>query len=179
MEIREFSKIVYFVAAAYPSFTVKQDMLEAYHAILGDLEPGLLKAAALQLASEKRAFFPSAGELRTAAFDLLERGSGVPTASEAWGEVKLQIGAVGYVGTPEFSHPLIDQAVRIIGWRDLCMSNNAVAERARYIQAYEALLGRQRTEVAMLPQVRDTVLALSGGEHGRLGSGNHPPTDPG
>ena len=42
MEIREFSKIVYFIAAAYPSFTVKQDMLEAYHAIRGDLEPDLL-----------------------------------------------------------------------------------------------------------------------------------------
>ena len=179
MEIREFSKIVYFVAAAYPSFTVKQDMLEAYHAILGDLEPGLLKAAALQLASERRAFFPSAGELRTAAFDLLERGDGTPTASEAWGEVKLQIGAVGYVGTPEFSHPLIGKAVRIIGWRDLCWSDNAVAERARYIQAYEALLNRQRTEVAMLPQVRDTVLALSGDGRKRLTNGNHPPTDPG
>jgi len=173
MEIREFSKIIYFVAAAYPSFTVKQDMLEAYHAILGDLPSDLLKAAALQLASESRAFFPSAGELRSAAFELIERRDGVPSAPEAWGEVKAQIGAVGYVGSPEFSHALIAEAVRIIGWRDLCISENQMSDRARFIQAYEALQKRRRTEVAMLPQVRDALrLVGSGARVERLEDGS-------
>ena len=160
----EFMKILAALAALYPYFKLKPVTIDAYYAILGDLDENLLEAATLQIGSEGRRFFPVAGELRQCAFDLLDRQADVPTAWDAWAEVCKRIGDTGYdrKWIPEFSHPLIKRAVDAVGgWLVLCMSENGVADRARFAQAYETLAKRERIKSRILPEVREAVERLA------------------
>ena len=50
------------------------------------------------------------------------RADKAPAPDEMMREVLGEVRRVGYVGTPQFSHPTIGQAVNTIGWRDICRS---------------------------------------------------------
>lgn len=164
IEPDEFRKLMQFLGKAYPRFTLEPETIEVYYQILGDLSLDLVKAAILQLISDDSPWCPAAGQVRGRAFDLLDRESGVSSAWDAWAEVTKRFGTHGHSRLPEFSHPLIKRAVDGVGgWRELCMSTNAVADRARFVQAYKALAKRERAGLRMLPQVRE-VLELIGGK---------------
>ena len=167
-----FSQILKVLAAAYPKFGgLDAEGMTAYYAILGDLPEDVLKAATMQYASEHK-WFPTAAELRQTAFDIIDTAQGRIGAYEAWGEVKAQIPAVHYFGEPEFSDPLVYQAVDAMGgWRTICMSpeDMEAATRSRFIKAFEQLQQRDRTERRMLPQIRDVARRLNAGEKPQLG----------
>ena len=163
MDELEFGKALAVLEDAYPRYTLEPRVVRTWYAILGDLDPELLKAAVLQIASENRPFLPAPGEVRQCAFDLVDRQSDVPTAWDAWSEVCKRFGTHGHARLPEFSHPLIKRAIDGVGgWRMLCMSENAVADRARFVQAYETLAKRERAQSRMLPQVREMLELASG-----------------
>jgi len=174
MTDEEFLQVMTFLSASYPRHQLTDETLEAYRAIVGDLDVALFRAAALQIASRDSPWFPSAGQLRQAAFRLLEREAGVPDAGTAWGEVCKLIREVGHWGVPEYSHPLIGAAVDGIGgWADLCKNDNKVADRARFLQVYEVMATRERETVAMLPPVREAIAQLAGAwERKRLEAGS-------
>lgn len=152
---REFQKVLAVLAATYPKFELTQPTIAAYHAVLGDIEADLLKAATLHLAATSK-WFPTASEIRDTAFELVERQSGMPDAAQAWEAVMREIGKAGYYRTPDFGHPVIGKAVDAIGgFRNVCMSPNPVAERARFLQAFETIIRRERAEVRKLPQVKE------------------------
>lgn len=50
-----------------------------------------------------------------------------------------------------FPDPLVGKLVRAFGWRDLCLSENAVADRARFIPAYEQEQRREREQARLTP----------------------------
>ena len=159
----EFRKLMQFLNNTYPRFTLEPETIEVYYQILGDLSLDLVKAAILQLITEDSPWCPSVGQIRSRAFDLLDRESGVPSAWDAWAEVCRRFGTHGHSRLPEFSHPLIKRTVDGVGgWRELCMSTNAVADRARFVQAYEVMAKRERAQVRMLPQVREMLELASG-----------------
>lgn len=54
---------------------------------LGDIEYPILKAAAQHYRTSANPFFPTSGQLREKATDLLLLSMGVPTAAEAWANV--------------------------------------------------------------------------------------------
>ena len=164
MDELEFGKALAVLEDAYPRYTLEPRVVRTWYAILGDLDADLLKAAVLQIASENRPFLPAPGEVRQCAFNLVDQQSGVPTAWDAWAEVTRRFGTHSDDRSlPDFSHPLIRQAVDAVGgWRVLCMSTNAVADRARFVQAYEAMAKRERTQSRMLPQVREVLELASG-----------------
>lgn len=66
------------------------------------------------------------------------------TAAEAWGLVNKEISAKGSYGKPEFDSPLVSQSVEVIGWRNLCLSDNDVADRAHFFQIYNSLLEKNK-----------------------------------
>ena len=73
--------------------------------------------------------------------------SSVPLAGEAWDEVQRQAFLQGARCTPEFSHEAIMQAVRGVGgWRYLCLSENSVADRARFYEVYATFAERAQRE---------------------------------
>jgi len=135
------------------------ERLKAYELVLGDLEPELLEAAVVQCLATCR-FFPRPAEIRDAAFDL--RKGGKPSCYDGWAEVTEQIRHKGLYGQPEFSHPAIEDAVRQVGgWQFLCLSENPVADRARFVEAYEQADRRSDKAERMLPQVKALAARLA------------------
>ena len=132
--------------------------LKLYARLLADIEPSLLQAAALQhIATNK--WFPKISELRETALSLLTHNELSP--EEAWGEVKQAMRRFGYYRWPEFAQPLIAQAVHIIGWRELCASENEVADRAHFFRIYGELVTRRNSKAMLLPEVRSAMEALA------------------
>lgn len=162
-------------------------MTTAYLDILGDLPADLLRRAGAE-AAKKGTFFPAASEIRAAAIEMRDAAEHLPTAQDAWAEIcriKDQGGItvsqrLAWVTFPDgtreqvcvfterraperddWSHPLIDQALRGIGgWNMLMDSDLPAAERARFLEAYKDCLKRYRDERDMLPQVREAIEAI-------------------
>jgi hypothetical protein len=170
--LKELAKVMGGLAILYPRFELKKETIVAYHRILGDLPYEMLNAASLEI-GRANTFFPSAAELRKAAMALVERADGVPSAQDAWGEVCRSFGSHGfYRGAPEWSHALVGKAVAAIGgYAELCHSDNPIADRARFIEAYNAYLARDRNDKAMLPEVRRMIELIAAGKYPQLDDG--------
>jgi len=56
-----------------------------------------------------------------------------------------------------YSHPVVAETVKVLGGRDVIITDNPTADRARFIDAYREIVARERTKNAMLPVVREYV----------------------
>lgn len=156
----------------------KANMFKAYHLILGDLDVGDLKRAAAHIVTNAT-FFPSAGELRRAYFDLRDTAQGVPSAQDAWKEITsaLHRGFSRYnpPRATDFSHSRVFKALEGIGgWLVFCDSENIMSDRARFIESYNAYTSRDQEIERMLPAVREMIQELADkmGDTKRLGAGD-------
>ena len=137
----EILSVLTLVVAAYPSAEPKAETIQVYLKLLSGIPARNLEQAALLHISHSH-FFPTIAELLEAVRDVQTAAEHIPLAAEAWGEVAEQIRRVGHSGKPQFSHPLVSQAVRCLGWQTLCLSDNPVADRAHLIKTYDTLLKR-------------------------------------
>lgn len=74
------------------------------------------------------------------------------TAMEAWGSVIKSIQQYGSYREAEAIQsldPLVQKVVRLLGFRNLCMSENEMADRAHFTKAYDTIVNRDRTESLM------------------------------
>lgn len=69
--------------------------------------------------------------------------AGIPSAEEAWGEVTAKLDPYR---RPDWSHPLIREVVVLMGYVELCRSENPGMDRAQFIKAYNNLLNRKQQE---------------------------------
>jgi hypothetical protein len=154
--LEDVAQIVAVISAAYPNFNPSEQTVEIYFQCLNDIPTELLKAATLQAVSEAgRKFAPSVGEIRGTVAEIRRNIVNVPSSYQAWQEVQTQINDNGgEYGKPVWSHPLVEQTVNALGWRNLRMSENSTADRARFLQAYDQLQDRMEREEMMLPAVR-------------------------
>ena len=156
----EAKKLVATLLAAFPrdaSFLSEEQALasaSAYRASLQDLDSQAAAAAVTRLCATCDRL-PSIAAIRRAA---LEQAEGAARAGgEAWGDVLAAIRRYGGYRAPgkdfQFQDPLTARAVDALGWRELCESENGVADRARFIELYEGLVDRRRVEgvTASLP----------------------------
>lgn len=147
--------VVGLIGAAFPNFKPTKQTVEVYAQTLADLDGDLLRQATLQaVASNGRQFAPSVAEIRAEARRLLAIIEKVPTPHQAWEEVCNAMRDVGSYRRPTFSHPLVEQAMNTIGWRELCLSENQVSDRAQFLRAYEDLVARHDYQSTMLPSAR-------------------------
>lgn len=153
---KDIAGIVAQLSAAYPNWNVTPFTVEVYYQDLKDIPSEELFMAAQNCRSEAgRKFAPSVGELRGAVMELRRASMNIPSAYDAWQEVlRGMLERIGY-DAPEWSNPLVAKAVKSLGWRNLCMSENQTADRARFIQAYEQLMERAEKEQMLIPEVRE------------------------
>jgi len=178
--IQHVSKALDILRRTYPkeaqkmTFGLRGDAIErhwartyaAYHAILQDIPEDVLQVAVIHLGCESQ-WFPTAAEIRQAAFSLLEKVQGTPSAQDAWAEVTQKMRA-GFYDTSkgwheprgptddDWSCPLIQSAIDAIGgWHALRTSENAVADRARFLEAYNHYLTRARQDQRMAPLIAE------------------------
>lgn len=57
----------------------------------------------------------------------------------------------------EYAHPMVERTVNSLGGLDAILSDNPVADRARFVQAYSELLEREMSVVGMTSDVREFV----------------------
>lgn len=118
-------------------------LMAAYRYHLLDLDYATTDAVILGITRTK-AKFPSVAEIRQAYFARLL--GPVKSGAEAWAEVMRAVGRYGAYREPQFDDPLVARVVGWFGWRALCLSENAVADRARFIEAFERAAGEARTQ---------------------------------
>ena len=63
---------------------------------------------------------------------------------------------------PKFKDPLIQKAVDIMGWKELCLSENQVADRAHFMKIYDKLVERKCEEWAVLTYIKENLKLIGG-----------------
>jgi hypothetical protein len=150
----ETKKLIAVLAAAYPSANRTASDLEAmasvWHRVLANVPYAEADHAAYEIIGTSR-FMPSVSELlsRIRAKHETPRRTGI----EAWGDVMRAVSNFGAYRDPKFDDPAVAQVVRAMGWQELCASENQVADRARFVDAYEQIAKRNEhaKQVAALP----------------------------
>ena len=150
------------LSAEYPDHMNKlspeqvRNLRNLYTQALSDIDDDILKAASLRHITESQ-WFPKVSELRSASARLIRPAACDPM--EAWGAVLAAIRSVGFYGSPEFDDPLTALVVRQMGWRDLCMSEDATADRARFVDAYARQAQREHSRAVLPLALQDGAMA--------------------
>jgi hypothetical protein len=169
----EIQQVYNLLAVNYPAHVAKlregdmRDQIALWVQLLGDLPGEVLKAAALQHMAVSQ-WFPAVAELRQQAGSLTARTE--QAAIEAWGEVTAAMASTryyryadGFHEFPKFANPVTQRVVDALGWGNLCGSEDGTADRARFLQGYDAIAKRQQTDRSLLPVVRDIMAQRSAG----------------
>lgn len=140
------------------AFGIEMDELtmQAYEKYLSDLDSETLKHAVGECIATCK-FFPKVAEIREKAGENALNREGVPSAAEAWAEVQREMHDKGCYHAPEFSHPLVREAMHAVGgWPHLTTALNLNLEtvRAQYIKIYENMVSRLKHDNSLLPGTR-------------------------
>jgi hypothetical protein len=164
----EASMLVFTLFAAYPSRDERRkDTIELYERMLVDLDCAAANGAVARLIQSSK-FLPTIAEVRQAVHTV--QAGPRRTGVEAWGDVTKAIRYVGSYRVPTFDDPIVAHVVASLGWLELCRSTNDVADRARFVEAYDAVSAREHSEQALAPSLR---LRASEGNVARLAGGTN------
>lgn len=143
--------IVTLIVTAFPNTMVRLSpeqqkcTMQTYRTMLGDLPGDVAMAATVRLLATLR-YLPTPAEIREAALTLTAGEQS--TGGEQWGRVLQAIRSKGIYRTPGkdfvFSDPVTARCVTALGWEELCNSENAVADRARFSDLYDKLAVQER-----------------------------------
>lgn len=168
----EVKRVWNLLAINYPSYADKlnadllKQQLALWQRLLVDVPGEVLQAAALQHMAVSK-WFPAVSELRDQAGALTAPPQ--QAAIEAWGEVTAAMASAryyryadGFHEFPQFADPVTQKVVDSMGWGNLCGSEDGTADRARFLQGYEAVAKRAQSERLLLPIVRELTAKLTG-----------------
>lgn len=136
-------EILAILTACYPSTKINQATANIYLNFLSQFDYETAKKAVHQIVLTSQ-YFPSLADLYQALNSFSKKE--IPGINEAWAEVMRKIQTIGIYGSPSFSHQAILDAVSVIGWRNICMSENISVERAHFMKIYEAVKKRYEEE---------------------------------
>jgi hypothetical protein len=138
--------------------------------ILGDMPVETLQAAVVTLCAEGRQFAPSAGEIRQTALRLNAKAAGIPEAWQAFEEVcKMPADMTTRELIVEdgqniilerklkFSHPLVENTARLMGWPGSFPTDMPAADRSQFIKAYDAEFARVIGDAGRLKLVTEYI----------------------
>lgn len=151
-------KLIAQLSAAFPNWKPNAYTVEIYYQDLRDIESGELFLAAQHCRTNPerdQRFAPSTGEIRMAVLDLRKMQSGIPSAYDAWREVRQFIADNSYFIEPHWSHPLIEKTVRVFGLENLRQSENGMSDRMRFIECYQSFAEKAEKEVMLVPEITD------------------------
>lgn len=138
------------MVSLWPNNKANEATARLYDEALSDLPFPLARRAVARLARTAR-WFPTVAEIREQAVDL-EHG-GRRLGLEAWGDVLAEVRRTGSYGSPRFDDPLVASCIRAMGWREVCLSTNDTADRARFVELYDGLAQKDRAAKAAGPSL--------------------------
>lgn len=151
MTTQEWSVLVKAIKSAYPSANVLPDewSIKLWYKMLQDIPYEALNLALQRHISTNR-YPPTIADLRSC---MVEKKDW----SEGWAEVKR---AMRLYGLPrekealESMSPITREIVKRLGFKDLCMSENEMADRANFRMIYEAESKKESEAMALPESVR-------------------------
>lgn len=155
--------------SAYPNSTPTAKTYATYLEILEEVPNHELHAVVMQCIREGGSFPPSAGQVFER-WRTMHSGVTPDLAVEGWLSVqKAMRDPATYSPDPEgpspkFRDPLVQKAVAALGWHNLRMSENPVADRAQFVKFYEAFARNAASEERLSPEYKQ--LRDSGTENG-------------
>lgn len=161
MTKQEFATLVVAMQTMYgEDFIGTEQELDVWYALLHDLDYQILSKALQQYMLTNK-FKPTVAELREIYAELVS-----PTISdwsEGWEKVSRTIGHYGMYqeeAAMESFDEVTREVVKRLGFQNICLSENIVADRARFAEIYQAIQRRKRIEVnveSALPNLREMV----------------------
>ncbi len=142
----EAAEIVALLVASFPDQKWTDQTTRAYELALAPQDFDVARAATQRIVATAK-FRPSIAEILAMCTDvqLGTRRTGI----EAWEDVCRAIRRFGSYRNPKFDDPLAERAMQLIGgWRYVCMSENEASDRARFAEAYDTLVDKERVNVA-------------------------------
>ena len=159
----EAAEILGLLVAAFPAARpIGRDAEDAratlWEAMLADLDAAATRGAAMRLIATAK-FFPTIAEVRESVLAVTV-GETRP-GGDAWGDVLRSVGRFGAYRSPTFADPIVAEAVAALGWQEICLSENQVADRARFVDLYDRLAATRRKDAAVgaLPGARSALPA--------------------
>lgn len=131
--------------------------------MFGDMEYYIVEAAIEKYLSEGK-FSPTIADIMTRIADITLPKE--KTAIEAWGDVGMAIrkyGSYNEIKAMDSLTGVTKTVVRSMGFRDLCLSENDMADRAHFLKVYDTLAARERENALMLPSTREVMRHIQNG----------------
>lgn len=161
MSKQEFATLVLAMQAMYgDEFFGTEEAMNVWFTLLHDLDYQILSKA-LQKYMLTNKFKPTVAELREIYANLI--CPVVSDWSEGWEMVSKAIGQYGMYRTEEAMESFDEvtrEAVKRLGFQNICLSENIVADRARFAEIYQAIQQRKRMAAnigSALPNLQEFV----------------------
>lgn len=166
--------------SAYPNTEVGEGTVAIYIRLLGDIPVEELQAVVDQCIADCK-FLPTVAEVRDH-WRNLTRTLGELSGAEAWGLVQAEIRSIGSWGSPRFESAKVQRVVDMMGWLNICQSENLAVDRAQFMRIFDTLADREDRIGKLLPQARalaaERGLVPIGDSLRALGAHRHRPPAP-
>ena len=166
MTQKETAILLSILKAAYPRFYADMphesvmEIVELWAVMLSDVDFDVAKLALQRLIATSK-FPPSIAEVRESIAAIMYKS--IPDAGDAWGEVIVAIREYGYYRQQEALASMREptrMAVQRMGWRELCMSENDMADRAHFLRIYESMERRTYEQRQLPVALRDNIAMI-------------------
>ena len=158
MTLEQARKLVLLALLAFPNMQDKafsaKGVAMLLQKLLSDIPYDIAEKAVSKVIMTSK-FFPTIAEIREAAGTLKENSSILPSAEDAWEEVCRKLDPYK---VPTWSHPMVAKVVKLIGFSNLCHSENIAVERGQFLKIYAAYEKREKDS-----EVNQNVLSLVSG----------------
>ena len=173
MRFEEFKKLVKGMKAVYTSqnFLPDAESIKIWYQLLKDM-PYEIANVSIQKHMATNKFPPTVAEIRSGAAEITDKSH---DWSDGWESFRKAVGRFGYYRREEAFASMDEitrKVVKRLGWKELCMSENIMQDRANFRMVYEQEQNRAM-ERAMLPEgLRKQMDALQSGVLKAIGGGN-------
>lgn len=155
MTFDEFITLAKGLKCAYtsPNFLPDEYSVKTWYKFLEDL-PCDLATMAVQKYIATNKYPPTIADIRE---NVAEMMTGSSDWSESWEQVTRYISLYGMPNESKAYDAMDDhtrEAVKRLGWRNLCMSQNPTADRANYRMVYEAVIKEKKDQLSVPENLR-------------------------
>lgn len=164
----EFVPLAMAMRSAYTSnnFMADPESMKLWYRLLQDIPFELAGTAILRHISTSK-FPPTIAEIRAACVDAVSDGG--TSWLEGWNTVNRVMHRYGYDRPREAIAAIskVDEragrVAELLGWENLCISENPTADRANFRQCYEAYAAREKETAQIPPGVTAMLQAITNG----------------
>lgn len=173
MDKKEFGLFASALRTYYPREQIlpNKEAMELWYRELKDI-PYLVAETSLRKWVSTNKWSPSIAEIREMVANV--QNGQIPDWGEAWEQVRNAIRRYGYYQQKKAMDsldPLTRRCVEMIGFVNLCMSENQVADRANFRQCYEVLAQREQTRQQVALPLQDVIKQIQSNGFMMLGDG--------